>query len=558
MITGDPETVEAAARALGTAGTTLDETGETVGNRASTLDASWSGAASGAATRAVGELAQRIGAGGPPCSSVDDALIAYAQALRDAQRERAAASADAEAGATALENANAAAATARATPPTIDQEIGSTGVDTASAALTRAAGAEQDARNSIAAARSAMADAVARLAQANQAAADAVSTATEQLSGMEGTGARAGGPAEATKEGRARRADDARAETAQDDPVSDTVKNVAGGLGDGAWKIAPGAIGWAGGLIPGKVGDAIEGTVQGWHDDLEDWYGADTDSVACRGTSGAVQVASLAIPGMGVVKAGRVIGAARDARTIGVAMTAKNTAAAARSAVVDGVRTARVLGRGAVSTTSAAAGAVRGAGAEVARRGAQGVRDLFPVRAEVTAAEDVGGTALRGSTGGRTADEWRGLFSRLEDPEDVKAYLLRESYASERYSAVRDGTEPLDAAAIARSPDLEEAEVRQVLDHVFVEEHLLEDRYSGAGTVVARFDPNADRIDAFRRLESGGAHPADHVLIRHELIESGHMRADPTLTYEKAHDMTTEQGWDWTAPPWEQFCPPER
>lgn len=562
MITGDPEAVEAAARALGTAGTTLVETGETVRHRASTLDASWSGTASGAATRAVGELAQRIGAGGPPCSSVDSALITYAQALREAQREWAAANADAEAGATALGNADADAATARAMPPTIDQEIGSTGVNTADAALTRAAGAQQDARDSVAAAENAMADAVSRLAQANQAAADAVNDATEQLSEMDGTGARAGGPAEAITEGRARRADDARAESAQADPVGDTVKDVIGGAGDGAWQIGPGAAGWVGGLLPGKVGDAVEGTVQGWHDDLEDWYGADTGSMAYRGTSGTVQVASLFVPGLGVVKAGRVVGAARDARTIGVAMTAKNTAAAARSAVVDGVRTARVLGRGAVSATSAAAAAVRGAagagaGVEVARRGAQGVRDLFPVRAKVTAAEDVGGAALRGNTGGRSAEEWRALFSRIKNPDSGRAYDWRETFATEGYESVRSGEKSFDTAAIAKSSGMEEAEVRQAVDHVFVDEHLMQDRLAGTGTVVQRFDPSSDMLDAFLRLEKGETHPSDQLLLRHELVESQHMRADPGLTYEDAHALTRKQGYAWEAPPWRSFYPEE-
>lgn len=57
MIVGNPEAVEAAPRDPGEAGTTLVETGETVGGHADTLDVNRSGAASSAATRAVGELA---------------------------------------------------------------------------------------------------------------------------------------------------------------------------------------------------------------------------------------------------------------------------------------------------------------------------------------------------------------------------------------------------------------------------------------------------------------------------------------------------------------------
>lgn len=353
MITGNPEAVETAARSLSTAGTGFAETGETVDHHAGTLDASWSGSASGAATRSITGLAQRIGSGGPPCANVHDALITYAQALRDAQREWAAAHASATAGESALDDAKADQIRARALPAAQDDPH--TGPVVSSPAIRAADSARTTAADSVAAAKTAMADAVAKLAQANQAAATAVDAATEALADMGGTGAPEGGPAEAIEEGRARRVDGARVDDQQPDGFGDAVKNVVGGAGDGAWKIGPGVLGWSGGLIPGRVGDAIEGTVEGWHDDLERSFGADTGSLAYRGTSGGVQVASLFIPGMGVVKAGRVIGAARDVKALGVVGSAAKAAGAVRAApaaaraasagaVRSGVRAARVVG----------------------------------------------------------------------------------------------------------------------------------------------------------------------------------------------------------------------
>jgi hypothetical protein len=90
-------------------------------------------------------------------------------------------------------------------------------------------------------------------------------------------------------------------------------------------------------------------------------------------------------------------------------------------------------------------------------------------------------------------------------------------------------------------------EIRQIRQHLFFDEHLLDD-YEG-GYVRGRFDPDADIAEAWIRLVEGRHVDADLVLLEHELAEATYMREHPAATYREAHGFANSRhDWESVAP----------
>jgi WXG100 family type VII secretion target len=114
---------------------------------------------------------------------------------------------------------------------------------------------------------------------------------------------------------------------------------------------------------------------------------------------------------------------------------------------------------------------------------------------------------------------------------------LWEVYAPRAYDQIRSTD---DIGDIARHSGMSEAEITQIKNHVFFEEHPLDDG-------IRRFDPNPDMADAWQRLQNGTHVPSDIDLLRHELYESNLMRTTD-IDYRTAHNATVEAGYTWDPP----------
>jgi hypothetical protein len=126
-----------------------------------------------------------------------------------------------------------------------------------------------------------------------------------------------------------------------------------------------------------------------------------------------------------------------------------------------------------------------------------------------------------------------GSHSRPRSPDDVDAW------AREAYDDIRSST--TDVSDIAKNgvelPDghrLSEAEVAQIKDHLFHNEHPLTD-YENGGTVQSRFDADENQAEAWYRLQNGTATDTDRLLMQHELVESNYMIDHPGASYAEAH-----------------------
>jgi hypothetical protein len=80
-----------------------------------------------------------------------------------------------------------------------------------------------------------------------------------------------------------------------------------------------------------------------------------------------------------------------------------------------------------------------------------------------------------------------------------------------------------------------------VRQHVFFDEHPI-DSHDGSPPTMRRFD--SDMAEAWLRLRSGNAQPADIALLEHELAESRYLQANPNATYREA-DQAANQVSTW-------------
>lgn len=115
-------------------------------------------------------------------------------------------------------------------------------------------------------------------------------------------------------------------------------------------------------------------------------------------------------------------------------------------------------------------------------------------------------------------------------------------WADDAYDSIR-ATDDIDAvAATAAEHGFTPGDIRQIKDHLFNEEHLL-DSYGSA--TMGRFDANPRIAEAWVRLRNGNAHAADIDLLRHELHESTHMAETGSQSYKAAHQATIDAGHTW-------------
>jgi hypothetical protein len=115
-------------------------------------------------------------------------------------------------------------------------------------------------------------------------------------------------------------------------------------------------------------------------------------------------------------------------------------------------------------------------------------------------------------------------------PRNQIDYERQERWAGEAYDDIRANP---DADVIARNSGLTEAEIEQIRQHVFFEDHPVLD-YDG-GIVNRRYDASPDMAEAWLRLRAGRPLPEDIALLKHELAESRYYADHPGATYQEAH-----------------------
>ena len=79
-----------------------------------------------------------------------------------------------------------------------------------------------------------------------------------------------------------------------------------------------------------------------------------------------------------------------------------------------------------------------------------------------------------------------------------------------------------------------EWKIKRIKDHVFNNDHFLEDGFR-------KFDSNVDMADAWKRLTEGKYNQKDLNLLNHEYFESRFESFFKT-DYRTAHDKTVESG----------------
>ncbi|WEV61334.1 hypothetical protein OZX68_03640 [Streptococcaceae bacterium ESL0729] len=93
----------------------------------------------------------------------------------------------------------------------------------------------------------------------------------------------------------------------------------------------------------------------------------------------------------------------------------------------------------------------------------------------------------------------------------------------------------MDAAGlISKNGGVPLKDALQVYQHVFRDDHLLE-----VGK-IGMFDPDYDIAQSFSRIFAGKPESHDLTMIKHELLESKIMRANPNMIYNDAHRLTNK------------------
>ncbi|MEO3927827.1 hypothetical protein ABGB07_28750 [Micromonosporaceae bacterium B7E4] len=179
------------------------------------------------------------------------------------------------------------------------------------------------------------------------------------------------------------------------------------------------------------------------------------------------------------------------------------------------------------------------------------------LRAEQQAVESEGYAAV-GRGGGQPTEVMQSGGSIR--PRDVFDMTAQNRWAAHAYDRFR--SDPTDVAQIAEnlaqvpredgSAGFSAAEIQQVKEHLFVNEHLL-NVYDDNGDVVGhrtgRFDPDADIAEAWVRLRRAEPLPQDVLLLEHELRELRYAAEHPEATYAEAHAHANERfNWERNIP----------
>lgn len=121
----------------------------------------------------------------------------------------------------------------------------------------------------------------------------------------------------------------------------------------------------------------------------------------------------------------------------------------------------------------------------------------------------------------------KGALTDSNDPDGTR----REKHAQQYYETIRNSDTELIASKISQNTDIEEADARNAIKHIFIEKHHLED-----GTKF--FDPDYDMAESFQRLREGNFYEHDKIMLLHEIHEQKLMAGG--MPYNEAHALANE------------------
>ncbi|GAB2597888.1 hypothetical protein Aab01nite_73630 [Paractinoplanes abujensis] len=274
-------------------------------------------------------------------------------------------------------------------------------------------------------------------------------------------------------------------------------------------------------------------TRTGW-EELADWSGSAAGAYRAHASrqEQSVRILSRAADAMALMTegAGALIGTVRLMIRDAVAtVVSRLLVYAAELIATAGLATPVVAGQ--VSTLCASWGA----------RIAHWLRDLVAALHRLAhAAKSLGGRvdelAVDGADPRATGGEMRPPLHELD---------FEFTWAERSYERIRTATDDVgQVATTAARYGFSEADVRQVKNHVFLEEHVL-DLYDDVPAEVARFGSNPRIAEAWERLRTGNPHPEDIVWLNHERYEAQYMIETGDPSYRRAHNATLEAGHEW-------------
>ncbi|MBP3450421.1 MAG: hypothetical protein J6K22_08175 [Spirochaetaceae bacterium] len=115
-----------------------------------------------------------------------------------------------------------------------------------------------------------------------------------------------------------------------------------------------------------------------------------------------------------------------------------------------------------------------------------------------------------------------------------KSYEEQEEHAKKYYEAIRNRKSQSDIKQIAKNTGFSETQIKEIREHVFIEEH---DFFDGRHE---RFGEDIQIALAWQRLENGNFTDLDILLLNHELEELTIMRTKGYY-YEKAHEFANKK-----------------
>jgi len=200
----------------------------------------------------------------------------------------------------------------------------------------------------------------------------------------------------------------------------------------------------------------------------------------------------------------------------------------------------QAIGRGVLAVGSFFVGGEAGEAGEVAAEAGKAAKmgeiasDTGKI-GEVAETAETAGRAGRVGESGKVGEvaETGGRFGK-----QIDITTRWEEYAPKAYDAIRASTE--DVSQIAKNTGFSETEIQAIKDHVFNNEHMLDDG-------LARFDADPDIADAWQRMQTGQQLPQDLDLLKHEAFELNFEKTH-NVNYRTAHQAAIDAGFEWKPP----------
>lgn len=124
----------------------------------------------------------------------------------------------------------------------------------------------------------------------------------------------------------------------------------------------------------------------------------------------------------------------------------------------------------------------------------------------------------------------KGAYNDRNDPGSKK----RDAHAERYYTALRNSSKSHFVDAVSKNASVDVETVAKVYKHVFEDKHDLEKGYT-------YFEPDYYMAESFRRLRTNdNIQPHDIILLRHEAMEHDIMQANPGMSYDEAHAITSK------------------